>query len=557
LLGPASKESVMATLLDTINLIIQFIDCRQYSMNSDGGIPTLSPEEFEYLSELLDVALEHNPEDALLWFWRGWVDQMLEVRPDWRHPHPNFEKVEEAYSRALTIQPNHGPAAMMLTVLYLDAALLNAAWRTARGADFASWDEVLTIAGPQIDREAALKALRARRGGVENSPEPGVDSARKSTARSIVWGERPRPSVDELAEAQKYASMWLTGSGREIVARVYLATWVYDEEPVVAFHTDYIGWLDIVEDVVGYFVPNGQARRLLYELTDAWVEDSNHPVRGEFYERALSTDIDDPSAYFDCLTKAILYLSASRSDYDAILPDLITIALQWLQDSAHQTIRNYSMLESEFRLALATAIRALDAELTAAAVVEAVTDSQATAETIRDETALRTLIATREGQHVEFKPSLRWSYRESRIDKSLGEPVMKTLAAFMNSYGGRLLIGVADTGDILGVEQDWNTLGKPGPDGYENHFSQEFHKMIGAEYREYVQLSFVTIEGKTVCVVDVQRAKEPAYLTRGNGEEVFYIRSGNASQPLSLRQVQGYIARHFSPEQSGEVPPRK
>jgi tryptophan-rich sensory protein len=52
------------------------------------------------------------------------------------------------------------------------------------------------------------------------------------------------------------------------------------------------------------------------------------------------------------------------------------------------------------------------------------------------------------------------------------------------------------------------------------------------------------IEEKTICRVVVLPAPEPVYLTHKNQEE-FYIRTGNASQPLTISQAVTYVQTHF------------
>ena len=68
------------------------------------------------------------------------------------------------------------------------------------------------------------------------------------------------------------------------------------------------------------------------------------------------------------------------------------------------------------------------------------------------------MIAEGESGDLEFKSSLRWSYRESRLDKKLEQVIMKSIAAFSNCEGGTLLIGVDDEGELLGLDYDCTTL---------------------------------------------------------------------------------------------------
>ncbi len=154
------------------------------------------------------------------------------------------------------------------------------------------------------------------------------------------------------------------------------------------------------------------------------------------------------------------------------------------------------------------------------------------------------LITAGEGQHSEFKASFAWDYRRQRINKDLHKAVMKNIVGFMNTTGGILLLGVGDEGEIVGLEQEFQTQGKPNADGFENNFNTAFRDMVGPEYRPYVVLDFERIEEKTICRVMVLPTPEPVYLTHKNREE-FYIRTGNASQPLTTSQAVTYVQTHF------------
>src|SRR5439155_9603441 len=60
------------------------------------------------------------------------------------------------------------------------------------------------------------------------------------------------------------------------------------------------------------------------------------------------------------------------------------------------------------------------------------------------------LLKLQESKTLEFKSSLRWSLKEDRQDDRLvTHAVLKTVAAFLNSEGGDLVIGVADDRTVL------------------------------------------------------------------------------------------------------------
>jgi hypothetical protein len=165
-------------------------------------------------------------------------------------------------------------------------------------------------------------------------------------------------------------------------------------------------------------------------------------------------------------------------------------------------------------------------------------------QTLPEPRPVRALVSDGEGQYVEFKASLMWDYHRRTVNKDLYEPVMKNVAGFMNSTGGTVLIGVGDDGTVLGLDPDLRSMKKPDIDGFENVFNMAFRKMIGVEFRRFVDVSFPEMDGKQVCAVSVRPASQPAYLTH-KGTETFYIRAGNASQPLSVSQATRYIQDHF------------
>ena len=154
------------------------------------------------------------------------------------------------------------------------------------------------------------------------------------------------------------------------------------------------------------------------------------------------------------------------------------------------------------------------------------------------------LITNGEGQFVEFKSSILWDYRQEKMNKSLSTPIIKNVAAFMNTAGGTLLVGIDDDGQVLGLDADFGVMKKANTDGFELIFNNAFNQMIGTEYRHFVQISFPKIEGKTICLIAVQPSTIPVYF-RHRDKEDFYIRAGNASQPLPVSKVTTYIHNRF------------
>ena len=167
------------------------------------------------------------------------------------------------------------------------------------------------------------------------------------------------------------------------------------------------------------------------------------------------------------------------------------------------------------------------------------------AKSLGRESDINELINSGEHEKLEFKTSLRWDAKRNQANKELEKTVMKTVAAFLNSEGGCLLIGVGDSGEPIGLENDFATLAKPNADGFENHFNNLFNSMIGAEFRRFVKLTFKNVDDKVVCLTNVEPSYKPTYLKTEN-EENFYIRTGNVTTPLKMSEVAAYVSSWWS-----------
>ena len=169
----------------------------------------------------------------------------------------------------------------------------------------------------------------------------------------------------------------------------------------------------------------------------------------------------------------------------------------------------------------------------------------------RKEISISTILQNNENRHLEFKSSLRWDYRQDKVNTDLELVILKTIAAFGNSDGGVLLIGVDDDKNILGLENDFNSLKKKDADFYEIYMRNLFHKYFGVKYTtENIRMDFINDAQKVVCLVEVFKAEEPLFLKakdkNGSTTEKFYVRSGNSSQQIdSLKDINDYIFDRF------------
>lgn len=150
------------------------------------------------------------------------------------------------------------------------------------------------------------------------------------------------------------------------------------------------------------------------------------------------------------------------------------------------------------------------------------------------------LLASEENDRLEFKSSLRYDYKAGNVNRELEKAALKTVAAFLNSKGGYLVVGVDDARVSLGLERDFESLQRKDKDGFENHFTQAFNAAIGPEFRDLVKLKFAEMGEHDLCLVEVLPSYRPVYF-RSNNSENFYIRTGNITSTLTLSEMESYI----------------
>ena len=157
-----------------------------------------------------------------------------------------------------------------------------------------------------------------------------------------------------------------------------------------------------------------------------------------------------------------------------------------------------------------------------------------------------------ETEYVEFKSSVRWDYREEKVNKILEYVILKSIAAFANAKGGTLLIGVSDDMEILGLEKDFSTLKKQDADYFELHVRKLINNQYGIAFsNENLLMGFPVFDDETICSIQIKASTNPVFLKSKNKQglemEKFYVRSGNASQEIaSLKEVNEYIKIRFS-----------
>ncbi len=141
---------------------------------------------------------------------------------------------------------------------------------------------------------------------------------------------------------------------------------------------------------------------------------------------------------------------------------------------------------------------------------------------------------------VEFKSTLRVNLHTGEKDPRIELSVLKTIAAFVNSNGGTLIIGVADDGDPVGIEAD----NFDNEDKMYLHLVNLINSRLSPQHMIYIHPRFDDYQDVRVMVVECLRGKSPVFVKDGSVER-FYVRTGAATIELWGSQMQDFIKQRF------------
>ena len=128
------------------------------------------------------------------------------------------------------------------------------------------------------------------------------------------------------------------------------------------------------------------------------------------------------------------------------------------------------------------------------------------------------IIKEGEGLTTEFKRTIDSAYK-----------IAKTIVSFANTSGGKLIIGVSDTGTIIGVPSELRELNK-----------LEMATASLIEPKVTIQLKSVLLDGLKVIQVDIAESfDKPHYAVNEKDMRIIYIRVKDKSIPIPRLLLQG------------------
>ena len=115
------------------------------------------------------------------------------------------------------------------------------------------------------------------------------------------------------------------------------------------------------------------------------------------------------------------------------------------------------------------------------------------------------------------------------------DAIVKTVAAFLNTDGGTLLIGVGPDRSIVGLELDYPHVKPPNGDGFVNWLTTHLANALGAAAVMRTRARVVAHAGVELCRLDVARSSRPIW-AKTSKERARLLRPHEQLEPGDARR---------------------
>lgn len=131
----------------------------------------------------------------------------------------------------------------------------------------------------------------------------------------------------------------------------------------------------------------------------------------------------------------------------------------------------------------------------------------------------------------EYKSSIRYNTKEKKITDWLINSSLKTIAAFLNSDGGCLIIGVNDNKEVLGIDLD----GFKSNDEWIRFLKDKIKSKLGINFLEtFIKIETREYNNKNVGIIRCAPLPKKDHCLL---DEKLYVRKGPASHELALKDI--------------------
>ena len=161
------------------------------------------------------------------------------------------------------------------------------------------------------------------------------------------------------------------------------------------------------------------------------------------------------------------------------------------------------------------------------------------------------LIRRGESDRLEFKSTARWNLHTAARDERMEMVIAKAVAGFLNTDGGALLIGVDDSGTVLGLVNDFSTVRGSDVDRFELWLRDFLSTTLGqnAAATPIVDFTPVTVDSADtfLCRVTCPASPRPVFARppKGGASPELWVRTGNSTRQLKVDEAVDYVMHRW------------
>ena len=161
-----------------------------------------------------------------------------------------------------------------------------------------------------------------------------------------------------------------------------------------------------------------------------------------------------------------------------------------------------------------------------------------------DENILR-LIKEPEDKTLEFKEIISQSLDPSITKNTINNKVIKSIAAFLNTEGGNLIVGISEDNKtkkykIHGIEKEIDRFHRNN-DQFLLDFKDVIKQRIGEQFYSFINQQLVEVDQHIVLLVECKMSDKPVYVDQKD----FYLRTTPATDKLEGQKQLDYINSRF------------
>jgi type I restriction enzyme, R subunit len=127
------------------------------------------------------------------------------------------------------------------------------------------------------------------------------------------------------------------------------------------------------------------------------------------------------------------------------------------------------------------------------------------------------------------------------------DAIVKTVAGFLNSDGGTLLIGIDPEGNVYGLDADYELVKPKNADGFVNWLTTHLINAIGHAAAMHARARIKDHEDKQICRVDVAQSSVPIWSKTSKEDRVFYVRMNNSTRAMPEDEITKYTFERWKP----------